>query len=615
MSGRENILNEKPVLDIFHPLLQKWFNDSYDQPTDVQRQAWPRIAAGEHVLISAPTGSGKTLTAFLWAIDRLLTGAWPVGQTHVLYISPLKALNTDIQRNLIKPLDELKKVFEETGQAFPEIRIMTRSGDTPATDRRRMLRYPPEILITTPESLNLLLSSQGGRSLLHSLSTVILDEIHTVVNNKRGLHLITAVDRLVPLSGEFQRIAISATVKPMDAVAEYVGGFRLQGDVHSATYLPRQVSLIESTAEKKYALRIRFPEESSEPRYTESFWKPLVQEFREIIRKNRSSLFFVKSRRLSESITLKINAEAKQPLAYAHHGSLAKELRLEVENKLKSGALKAIVATNSLELGIDIGALDEVILVQSPPAISSAIQRVGRAGHQVGETSRGTFYPTHDQDFLESAVIARSVLEGDIEEVRPVAGALDVLAQIIISMTGTETWDIDDLYAQLRTSWPYHNLSREHFDLVLNMLAGRYADSRIRELKPRISIDRLDNTVAARKGALLQLYISGGTIPDRGYYHLRHEQSGAQIGELDEEFVWEATLGQTFTFGTQHWKISRITHNDVLVVPASPHTKDTPFWIGEVFNRDYFLSQKIAKFLEDADERLDEPEWKHMLQQ
>lgn len=607
-------MNKKTMLHFFHPLVQNWFVDSYAGPTDIQQRAWPRIIAGEHVLISAPTGSGKTLTAFLWAINQLVTGAWDTGQTRVLYISPLKALNTDIQRNLIQPLDELREAFKNKGRSFPEIRISTRSGDTPVADRRRMLHSPPEILITTPESLNLLLSSQGGRSLLHNLSTVILDEIHTVVNNKRGLHLITAVDRLVPLSGEFQRIAISATVKPMAAVAEFVGGFRLEGDEHDPRYIPRPVSLVESQSEKKYALRICSPEENSEPEYTESFWKPLVREFRKIIRKNRSTLFFAKSRRLSESITLKINAEGKQPLAYAHHGSLAKELRLEVENKLKSGALKAIVATNSLELGIDIGALDEVVLIQSPPAISSAVQRVGRAGHKVGEISRGTFYPTHDLDYLESAVIARAVLDGDIEEVKPVAGALDVLAQILISMTGIATWDIDELYARLRTSWPYHSLSRKHFELVLNMLAGRYADTRIRELKPRISLDRMDNTAAARKGALLQLYTSGGTIPDRGYYHLRHEETGAQIGELDEEFVWEAALGQTFTFGTQHWKISRITHNDVLVVPASPHTKATPFWIGEVFNRDFFLSQKIASFLEEAENRLEDPEWEHSLQ-
>jgi ATP-dependent Lhr-like helicase len=496
------------------------------------------------VLISAPTGSGKTLTAFLWAINQLVTGAWEKGRTHVLYVSPLKALNTDIRRNLLHPLSALEQVFEEQGRPFPDIRVQTRSGDTPQADRRRMLRHPPEILITTPESLNLLLSSQGGRTLLRSLSTVILDEIHTVVNTKRGVHLITAVDRLVPLSGEFQRIAISATVKPMPVVAEFVAGLRMEGEARNPSYVPREVTLIRSDAAKAYDLSVRFPQESSEPQSAETFWQPLVQEFRNIIRKNRSTLFFVKSRRLSESVTLKINSAAEKPIAYAHHGSLAKELRLEVENKLKSGDLKAIVATNSLELGIDIGALDEVVLVQSPPSISSAVQRVGRSGHRVGETSRGTFYPTFDQDYVVSAVLARAVLEGDIEEVRPVEGALDVLAQVIISMTGTATWDIDALLARIRTSWPYRRLNRRQFDLVLDMLAGRYADTRMRELKPRVSIDRLDNTVAARKGALLQLYISGGTIPDRGYYHLRHEETGALIGELDEEFVWEATVGR-----------------------------------------------------------------------
>ena len=605
---------KNPALNLFDPLISHWFAREIGPPTDIQQKAWPHISAGEHVLISAPTGSGKTLTAFLWAINQLVTGVWEKDQTHVLYVSPLKALNTDIRHNLLHPLSALGQVFEEQGRPFPQVRVQTRSGDTPQADRRRMLRHAPEILITTPESLNLLLSSQGGRSILGTLSTVILDEIHTVVNSKRGVHLITAVDRLVPLSGEFQRIAISATVKPMPIVAEFIGGLSMEGEAHSPSYVPRDVTLIRSDAPKAYSLSVRFPEESSEPQYSETFWKPLVREFRDIIKKNRSTLFFARSRRLSESVTLKINSASERPIAYAHHGSLARELRLEVENKLKSGGLKAIVATNSLELGIDIGALDEVVLIQSPPSVSSAVQRVGRAGHRVGETSRGTFYPTFDQDYVVSAVLARAVLEGDIEEVRPVEGALDVLAQVIISMTGTATWDIDSLFARIRTSWPYRSLSREQFDLVLDMLAGRYADTRIRELKPRLSIDRLDNTAAARKGALLQLYISGGTIPDRGYYHLRHEETGALIGELDEEFVWEATVGQAFTFGTQHWKIRRITHNDVLVTQAPPKTLETPFWKAEAFNRDSHLSRKIGGFLEEADARLDEPVWQRELQ-
>jgi ATP-dependent Lhr-like helicase len=606
--------SRNPSLLSFHPLIAQWFEDDIGQPTDIQRQAWPPIIAGEHVLISAPTGSGKTLTAFLWTLNQLVTGVWARGRTHVLYVSPLKALNTDIRRNLLKPLAELKEVFQEKGEVFPEIRVQTRSGDTPQVDRRRMLHHPPEILITTPESLNLLLSSQGGRSILGCLSVVILDEIHTVLNNKRGVHLITAVDRLVSLSGEFQRIAISATVKPMSTVAAYVAGLKMEGDAASPQYVPREMKLLRSEAPKKYDLNVRLPEAGSEPGPGETIWEPLVRDFRDIIKKNRSSLFFARSRRLSERITFKINAAGQSPIAYAHHGSLSKELRLEVENKLKAGALKAIVATNSLELGIDIGSLDEVILVQSPPSISSAVQRIGRAGHGVEETSRGTLYPTHDQDYVESAVIARAVKEGDIEEARPVAGALDVLAQIVISMVGTRTWDIDALFAQLRSSWPYRNLSRPQFDLVLNMLAGRYADTRIRELKPRISLDRLDNTVSARRGALLQLYISGGTIPDRGYYHLRHEQTNAQIGELDEEFVWEARIGQTFTLGTQHWKIRRITHNDVVASPVVPKTLEAPFWKAEVFNRGFFLSQKIGLFLEEADSRLDDPEWQEELQ-
>jgi ATP-dependent Lhr-like helicase len=601
-------------LNLFHPLIADWFQSQVGIPTDIQQKSWPHIAAGEHVLVTAPTGSGKTLTAFLWAINQLATGKWTPGRTRVLYVSPLKALNTDIRRNLLQPLSQLEQVFAAHAHSFPPIQVQTRSGDTPQLDRRRMLRHPPEILITTPESLNLLLSAQGGRSILGDLATVILDEIHTVIGGKRGIHLITAVDRLVALSGEFQRIAISATVKPMSLVAEFAAGFRMEGDVRTPRYVPRPMRLVRSRAAKTYDLSIRSPEEQSETPKAPSFWDLLVPEFQDIIRRNRSSLFFAKSRRLSEKLTLKINSGSEHPIAYAHHGSLAKELRLEVENRLKSGDLKAIVATNSLELGIDIGDLDEVILVQSPPSISSAVQRIGRAGHRVGETSCGTFYPTHNQDIVESAVIARAVLKGDIEDTRPVEGALDVLAQIIISMTGTRTWDLDSLFAALRTSWPYRRLSREQFDLVLHMLSGRYADTRIRDLKPRISLDRLDNTASARKGALLQLYISGGTIPDRGYYHLRHAQTGALIGELDEEFVWEANAGKVFTFGTQSWKIQRITHNDVLVTQAPPKSLETPFWKAEIFNRDFHLSQKIGRFLEEADTGLEDPTWQQDLQ-
>ncbi len=597
------------ALTLFHPLVASWFTDQVGVPTAAQQQAWPRIADGEHVLITAPTGSGKTLTAFLWAIDRLVTGAWPCGHTSVLYVSPLRALNNDIQRNLLTPLDQLRSVFERSNEDFPTIRVRTRSGDTPQSDRRRMLRHPPEILITTPESLNLLLSSHGGRSILTGLSTVILDEIHAVVGNKRGVHLITGVDRLVPLSGEFQRIALSATVRPLESVAAFVGGSRRSG--HGAaqpTYQPRPVAILESAADKHYDIQVRFPAAAADPDDRESVWEPLVDEFKNIIQRNTSTLLFANSRRLCEKLTLFINSDREQPTAYAHHGSLSREIRETVERKLKEGDLRAIVATSSLELGIDVGALDEVVLVQSPTSVSSAIQRVGRAGHQVGETSRGTLFPTHSHDFLEAAVLASAILSRDIEEVRPVDSPLDVLAQVIISMVGIESWDIDELFNAIRCSHPYRELARNHFDLVLNMLAGRYAHSRVRELKPRVSIDRVDNNIVARKGALQELYLSGGTIPDRGYFHLRHQDSNARIGELDEEFVWESSEGQSFTLGTQNWTIQRITHNDVFVRPAPPKPVDLPFWKADGGNRDFHFSQRIAEFLELTNSRLDDPE-------
>jgi ATP-dependent Lhr-like helicase len=591
-------------LHLFHPVIAQWFRERIGTPTDVQAAAWPRIAAGEHVVVTAPTGSGKTLTAFLWAINQLVTGAYPRGSCRVLYVSPLKALNNDIQRNLLQPLAELQQAFSAAGLEFPRIRVLTRSGDTPAEERRAMVRRPPEILITTPESMNLIISARGSLPLVSSLAAVILDEVHAVIDSKRGVHLMSAVERLVRLSGEFQRIALSATVRPLETVAAFIGGYqRLDGE----RYQPRPVALVRSGAQKQYRLQVRYTERDADEFGRLSIWPAVVQECKAIIQQHRSTLLFTNTRRLAETITWMLNADESEMLAYAHHGSLSRELRTEVERRMKQGRLPAIVATNSLELGIDIGALDEVVLIQSPPGIAPAIQRIGRAGHQVGETSRATLFATHPQDLLTAAVLARGVQAQDIEEARTIHCPLDVLAQVLISMAGVETWDLDELYAEVRRSHSFHYLSRAQFDLVLEMLAGRYADTRVRELAARLSIDRIDNTVVARGGAVQALYMSGGMIPDRGYYHLRHQESGALVGDLDEEYVWEASIGQVLTFGTQNWRIERITHNDVFARPIATQGKQAPFWRSEPVDRPFHFAERIARFLEEADTRLDDP--------
>lgn len=597
------------VLTQFHPLVGRWFEERVGQPTEIQRLAWPKIAGGEHLLITAPTGTGKTLAAFLSAINQMLVGHWTTGHTKVLYVSPLRALNYDIQRNLVGPLDELKQIFKQAGEDFPDLHVSTRSGDTSPSDRRQMLRHPPEILITTPESLNLLLSSQGGRSILTSLALVILDEIHAVHHTKRGVYLMAAVDRLVRLSGEFQRVALSATVQPPEKTAEFVAGLRLEGQPDDPHYAPRPISIVSSQVRKAYDLHVRFVQGSGRQEASGSIWDPLISELKKIISKNRSTLVFVNSRRLCEMLTLMINQGEEEPLAYAHHGSLSLEIRSEVERRLKAGTLRAIVATHSLELGIDIGSLDEVVLVQSPFSISSAVQRVGRAGHRVHEVSRGVLFPTHAKDLLEAAALAPAIMNHDIESSHPVLCPLDVLAQVIVSMVGVETWQIDRLFASVRATFPYRYLTRNQFELVLNMLAGRYAGTRIRELRPLISIDALDHTVSARRGALQTLYLSGGVIPDRGYFHLRHQETHARIGELDEEFVWEASVGDTFTLGAQNWKIHGITHNDVFVLPGNPKAVAAPFWKAEENDRDFHLSERIGQLLEEADHVLEDPEF------
>jgi ATP-dependent Lhr-like helicase len=471
-----------------------------------------------------------------------------------------------------------------------------------------MARRPPEILVTTPESLNILLTSERGRAMLGGVVTVILDEVHAVAGSKRGVHLIAAVERVARLAGEVQRIALSATVKPAERVAHWVGGFEREA---GETYRRRPVTVVEAPSAKRYELSVHYPlaalEASPEPIGPDGVWSAVAAELRAPLRRNRSTLVFANSRRTVEKLARFVNEDQGAEVVYSHHGSLSRQIREVVEERFKAGELKAVVATSSLELGIDVGSVDEVALVQTPPSVTSALQRVGRAGHGVGEVSRGLFVPLVARDLLDAAVVARAVEEGAIEEVTPVTGALDVLAQVIVSMTCGEAWRIDELWAELRRSVPYHDLPRRAFDLVLDMLAGRYSASRIRELRPLVSVDAVDGAVRARPGAERTVYMAGGTIPDRGAFHLRVADSGARLGELDEEFVWERSVGDTFILGVQTWRIESITHNDVFVRPAHARAAMAPFWRAEERNRSFELSERIGALLEEADAALASP--------
>ncbi len=610
--------NKKPErnsLSVFDPIIAKWFCARYNTPTDIQIKAWPIIASGQHTLVCAPTGTGKTLTAFLWAINQLITGSWEPGAVRVLYISPLKALNSDIRENLLAPLDELQKQFLSENIRIPEIRVQTRSGDTSSSERRIMIKRPPEILITTPESLNLIISSPIARNMLTGLKTVILDEIHAVASTKRGSYLMTAIERLELLSKGFQRIALSATVRPLETIAAFVGGSEMvikkERNKELLSYSPRPVQIVSSTMVKKIKITVEGVhfDNTNADSDDELFWRSLASRIRIIIGRNSSTLVFVNNRRLAERLTLYINENCISPLAYSHHGSLSKELRMEVEQKLKAGELKAIVATSTLEMGIDIGAIDEVILVGTPSLVSSALQRIGRAGHSVLRTSSGTLMPLHGLDFLYAAIMADLSVKGYIEEIRPVRNALDVLAQVLTAMVAVESWDIDELYHFIKTADPYSTLSRFQFDNVISMLTGKYQESRIRDLKPRILLDSSENRLFAHSGALKLIYNNAGTIPDRGYYGLRLKGTASLIGELDEEFVWERRPGDTFLLGTQRWQITDIGSKDVEVIPWHGPVSMSPFWKADAPNRSFHVSKAILEFLEQWNDQIHTPQF------
>lgn len=589
----------------FHPLIAPWFLGTYGEPTAVQREAWHRIAAGQDVLALAPTGSGKTLAAFLDAISRFVLGEYDPARLSVLYVSPLKALNEDIRANLREPLVSLRARFEGEGLAFPDIRVETRSGDTPAADRRRFLVRPPSILATTPESLAILLLSPRGRSVLSQVRLLILDEIHAVLDSKRGAFLACQIGALSLLAGEFRRIALSATVSPAETAAAFVGGLRKvpAGDGRAGfRYEPRPVVVVAPPAEKRIDLSVEYPAPpAQDPKAVpgdelpeSSRYAALVSDLDRRIRRNRSTLVFTDSRRRAERIAFLLNEKVGTGAAYAHHGSLSKDVRRMVEERLKAGELPCVVATGSLELGIDVGSVDEVVLAGSPPAVSPALQRVGRSGHGVGRASRGILFPFHGMDLLRAAALAGAVRDREIEPSAPVENPLDILAQAILALCSTGDRDVDALYEDIRAVSPFRTLSRQAYDGVVEMLAGRYESARLRELKPRLRFDRASGVLSAAEGTVQLLYSSGGAIPDRGVYSLRLSD-GTRIGELDEEFVWERKVGDAFSFGTRSWRIRDIGPEAVVVVPLDRPADFVPFWKGEARYRSPVLVRRTLE--------------------
>jgi ATP-dependent Lhr-like helicase len=557
------------ALALFSPPVRTWFEQTFDAPTPAQAQGWPAIASGSHTLIQAPTGSGKTLAAFLWALDRAEPGAG----TQVLYVSPLKALNYDVQRNLRGPLAGIGS----------KLSVAVRTGDTPPKERAAMLKDPPDILITTPESLFLMLTSRA-REILKSVGTVIVDEVHAVAGTKRGAHLALSLERLERLTtGPIQRIGLSATQRPLDEIGRFVSG-------------GRPIELVDAGRSKELDLRVVIPlEDMREPEEGGSIWPSMYPELLRLVEEHRSTIVFVNNRRLAERLALRLNELAERDVARAHHGSLAREQRVEIEELLKKGELPALVATSSLELGIDMGAVDLVVQVESPKSVSRGLQRIGRAGHRLDEPSKGRIFPKFRADLLESAVVVRRMLDGAIEETQVPRNPLDVLAQQIVAICADEEISVEELLELVHGAYPFHDLSRQQLENVLDMLAGRYPSEEFAELRPRIVWDRVAGILRGREGARRLAVTNAGTIPDRGLFGVHLIDSGSRVGELDEEMVYEARAGQTFLLGASTWRIEEITRDRVLVSPAPGTPGLVPFWKGEGVGRPFELGEAIGR--------------------
>ena len=632
------------MLDRFTPATQDWFRGAFTAPTPAQAGAWEAISAGKHALVVAPTGSGKTLSAFLWAIDSVFRERADLpeepkkdgSRTRILYISPLKALGVDVERNLRSPLIGIGQSARRLGLTAPGITVGVRSGDTTSSDRRKLVSDPPDILITTPESLYLMLTSRAGDT-LRDVHTVIIDEVHAVAATKRGAHLAVSLERLDALRRSHgaetaaQRIGLSATVRPIDEVARFLGG-------------ADPVEIVAPPASKTFELGVVVPmDDMTNPppppgappeapgidaEYTEvtgSVWPHVEEAIVDRILQNNSTIVFANSRRLAERLTGRLNeiyaerigvalpeptvpaammaqagstAGADPVLAKAHHGSVSKEQRAQVEEELKSGVLRCVVATSSLELGIDMGAVDLVIQVEAPPSAASGLQRVGRAGHQVGEISRAALFPKHRGDVLHTAIVTERMLAGKIEAIQVPRNPLDILAQQTVAASALGAISVEEWFETVRRSAPFQSLPRSAYEATLDLLAGRFPSDEFAELRPRLVWDRDAGTLTGRPGAQRIAVTSGGTIPDRGLFgvFVAGESTGARVGELDEEMVYESRVGDVFTLGTTSWRIAEITHDRVNVIPAYGQPGKVPFWHGDGIGRPFELGEALGAF-------------------
>ncbi|MBV9123925.1 MAG: DEAD/DEAH box helicase, partial [Planctomycetes bacterium] len=609
-------MNLSDPLDLFLPAVGQWFRTALGEPTPAQRLGWPAIAAGQHTLILAPTGSGKTLAAFLACLDGLWRQDPPPSGVRVLYVSPLKALNQDIYRNLQVPLEGVAETARRLGQPLPVLRAAVRTGDTPAAERQQLVRRPPHVLITTPESLHLLLTSRA-RETLRTVTHCIVDDIHALCSNKRGVFLALLLERLAALTPQgFVRIGLSATQRPLEEVARFLGGSAAEADGPSR---PRPVTIVDAGLRKDLDLRVVSPVEWFGPLPEKSIWPSIYRLLAEEVGRHRSTIIFANNRRTVERITAQLNADhaganGETLLARAHHGSIALEVRQETERALKEGRLPAVAATASLELGIDMGAVDLVCQVESPGSVSRGLQRVGRAGHLVGQQSKGRLIPKTQGDLLEQAVLAHEMATGRVEEIRVPVNCLDVLAQQVVAMAAMDDWEVPALYQRVRQAYPYRELSPRAFESVLEMVSGRYrpggeehGDTTLAALKPRVSWDRVHNRLLGLPGSQALALVNGGTIPDTGQYPA-YTNSGVRIGELDEEFIYERRVGDAFLLGTNAWRLEQIEADRVIVAPAEGAPALVPFWHGEQAGRSHDLGLAIGRFLRELRSRLDQPD-------